>query len=124
MTRDHGRIFFFTAKGSASFLLNDANLVGRKAEQIHQRLMNVVGALERARDRYTVLNAGGRNHPVWLDVDVFLRACRVLILNDVCSVRPNAVNIAFVHQIAFEDVVLTPDDNVLLQSFIDVEHGG
>ena len=34
MTRNHGRILFFAAKGAAGFLLNDAHFLSRKAEQI------------------------------------------------------------------------------------------
>ena len=43
---DHRRVLFFAAKRTACFLLDDANLVSGKAEQVDQRFVNVIRALE------------------------------------------------------------------------------
>ena len=55
---------------------------------------------------------------------MFLSAGRVFAVHNVSSFRPNAIYVALVHQVAFEDVVFAPNDDVLPQRFVNVEYGG
>src|ERR1700676_3548745 len=124
MGRDHGGIFFFTSERASGFHLHHADLLFRKAAQDHQRFMNVVWTLQGTPDRDAVLLAEGRNYSIVFDIQLLLRAGEIVTLDDECGFLPYVIDVAFFHQIGFENIVITPDDRgMLFALFYGVNRG-
>ncbi len=119
MARDHGRVLFFSAECAARLHLHDANLVLGKAAQRHQRLVNVVRALQRTPDGDSIFRIERGDDAVVFDVQLLLRAGEVLALDDVRRFFPDGVYVPLLNQIALEGVVGAPDDCGSLLAFFD-----
>ena len=107
---DHRRIFFLSAEASAGFHLNDANFLRRQAEQRDQRLVHVVRALHRTPHGDAVLQIGYRDRAVIFDVELFLRAGFVLSFDDDVGFGEAPVDVALVHEVRLENIVVAPDN--------------
>ena len=81
-----------------------------KIKQLYERFVNVVRTLHRTPHRYAVSRISDRDRAVVLDVELLLRACFVFTFDNEIRVGPGFVNIAFINEKLFEDVVFTPDD--------------
>ncbi len=72
--------------------------------------MYIVRTLHRSPDSYAVCRICQGDRAIVLNVELFLRAGFVLACDDEIGFRPRVVNVAFVDEKLFEDVVVTPDD--------------
>ncbi len=72
--------------------------------------MNIVRTLHRTPYRYTVVGVRYGNRSVILNVKLLLRAGFVFAFDDEVSFGPNIVDIAFVDEKLFEDIVVAPND--------------
>ncbi len=72
--------------------------------------MNVVRTLHRAPNSHAVARIRDCDRAVVLDVELLLRAGFVFTFDDEIGVGPRLVNVAFIDQKLFEDVVFAPDD--------------
>jgi hypothetical protein len=122
--RDHGRVFFLSSERASGFHLHNANLVFGKAAQRHQRLMNVVRALQRAPHSNSIFGVERRDRSVIFDVQLLLRAGKVLALDDVRRFLPDGVHVTLFNQEGLESIVAAPDDCGLLLAFFHGVHGG
>src|SRR5262249_27300577 len=82
------------------------------------------GALQRSPNRDPVRGIKGCDHPVVLDIELFLRTRGVLALDDQSRVFPNAVDVALRDQVGLKDVVRSPDDLGAPLTFINGEQRG
>ncbi len=83
--------------------------------------MNVVRTLHRTPHRYAVSRISDGDCTVVLDVELLLRACFVFTFDNQVRVGPGVVNIPFIDQKLFEDVVLTPDDRFFRERIFEGE---
>ena len=81
-----------------------------KSKQFHERFVNVVRTLHRTPNGYAVIGICDRDRAVVLDVELLLRAGFVFTFDDEIRVGPGVVDVAFIDQKLFEDVVFAPDD--------------
>ena len=70
--------------------------------------MDIIRTLQRSPDGDALLGIEGRDHSVVFDVELFLRAGRVLAFYDVIGFFPHGVDVAFFNQVGFENVVRRP----------------
>src|SRR6202162_5478087 len=78
---DHRGVLFLAAEAAPRLRLDDADLLGRKAEQHAERLVDVIRALERAVDRHAAVLRHG-DGAVGLDIELLLEADTVLAFDD------------------------------------------
>ena len=120
MARDDGGIIFFAAECASGLHLHDANFVLRQSAQRHQRLMNVIRALQRTPDRDALHRIEGGDDAVILDIKLFLRSGGVFAFDDVVGFRPDAFDIALCDQKCLERVVGSPNQ---LRAALALFHG-
>src|SRR5271165_2002448 len=108
MAGDYRRVFFLAAEASAGFRLNDSNLVGWQPKQLQQRFVDVIRALHGAPNRYAVRGIGDGDRAVGFDIELLLSASGILAFDDMSRGGPRLLNIAFLDQERFENVVLAP----------------
>ena len=119
---DHVRVFLLAAETAARRGLDDPDLVGWQREEGPEGRLDVVRALEGARDdeRAVVLEPG--RHPVVLDVGLLLMRDEVLALDDCIGRLQRPLHVAPFDRDAFLDVVFPVDDYRCLQGFLHREH--
>jgi hypothetical protein len=78
---DDRRVVLLAPETAARLGLDDPDPVGRKTQQADERLVHVVGALERPVHRDAAVGRN-RDHPLRLEVDVLLASGPVLALDD------------------------------------------
>ena len=122
--RDHRGIFFLAAESAAGLRLNHANFFRRQIEQWHERLVHVVGTLQRSPDRHAVRGICRRDHALVFDVELFLRAGPILAFDDDVRLRPCGVHVAFFHVIRLEDVVLSKNNGAFRDGILDRKNRG
>ena len=121
MAGEDGGIIFLATERAAGFSLDDAHLVFRQVEDAAQCFENVVGALQRTPHRDSVLCAVLGNDALVLDIQVFLRAGAIFTFNDVRSMSPCGIRIAFFQQKTLEQIVRAPHDQVLPLTLLNGE---
>src|SRR6266478_467134 len=124
VTRDHRWILFLATKTAAGLCLHNTNTLFRQTKQARQRLVNVVRALQRAPNGDAIGSARLRDHPLRLDVELFLSAGFVLARDNEVSLAPDLIDIAFFHEERFENVVLSPDYLLARKRILDREYFG
>ena len=124
MRGNHRGIFFLAAKAAAGFHLYDANAVFWEAKECGECLMNVIGALQRAPDRDTVIRIGACDHSLGLDVELFLRPGFVGALDDEIGGRPSGVHVSLLDLKRLEQVVAAPDGVFACERIIEGENSG
>ena len=116
---DHRGIFFLAAESASGFRLDHAHPIFGQAEQRDQRLVDVVGALQRAPDGDAVGVVDLRDHALGLDVELLLRAGLIFAFDDEIGGGPHLVHVAFFHVEGFEDVVRAPDDFLAREGILE-----
>ena len=117
--RDHGRVFFFSAKRSASLHLHDAHFFFGQREKSHQRLVHVVRALQGTPNGDAILRVECRDHTIVFNIALFLRASEILALDDVRRFFPNAIRVTFFHEKILKRIVGAPDDRRFVLTLFD-----
>ena len=72
--------------------------------------MHVIGTLQRAPHRDPLRRIERRDHSVIFDVELLLRAGRILAFDDEVGLVPNTVDVAFLDQVCLEHVVRAPNN--------------
>src|SRR5262245_38237355 len=110
MPGDDRWVLLFAAESATGLHLHDPDALGGQSEECGQRLVDVVRALHRAPDGHAVSRTCGREHPVRLDVELFLSASLVLAVHDNGVAGERRIDIAARYKVLLEDVVGAPDD--------------
>src|ERR1700730_10269023 len=74
MRGEHRWVLFLAAKRAARFHLHHTYTVFRQATQFHERLMYIVGALQRTPHGDSLVRIESRDHSIVFDVQLLLRA--------------------------------------------------
>ena len=104
VARQQRRILFLPAEAAPGLGLHDPHLLGRQPQRNGQRAMHVIGTLQRPVDRHTRPprppverpEPRHRDHPVGLDVELFLMPGAILAVDHHGRVRPAARQVALV----------------------------
>ena len=115
---DHRGVFFLPAKAATGFSLNHAHLFFRPAKQLDQGLMHIIRTLHRSPDRHAIFWISNRNRPVVFNIELLLRAGFIFAFDNEVCLCPRIVDVAFINQEFFEDVVFAPDDFFLRQRIL------
>ena len=86
-----------------------------------QRLVHVVGALQRTPHGNAALGAPLGDDAVVLNVEMLLRAGAVFAFDNVRGRCPHGIDVALFEQEALEQIVRAPDDLILALAFFDGE---
>jgi hypothetical protein len=119
---DHRGVLLLAAEASARHGLGDPHLVRRQPEDAGERLVHVVGALERAAHEDPALRRALGDHAVVLDVELLLVAAAVLALDDPVGGGKAGVEIAARDRDLLEDVVAPVEQRLLRQRLLHREH--
>ena len=95
VARQHRRVFFLAAEAAAGFRLHHPDAIGRQLQQHDQRLVHVVGTLQRSVDRHLAV-AGHRDHAVGLDVELLLMGGAIFAFDHEISIPKPQIDIALV----------------------------
>ena len=119
---DHGGILLLAAEASARHGLRDPHLLGRQAEDARERLVHVVGTLERAAHEDAVVLRALRDHAVVLDVELLLVPAAVLALDHAVGGGEAGIEIAARDRDLLEDVVVAVEPHPGGKRFLHREH--
>ena len=120
---DHRRVLLLAAEPAPGLVLDDARVLGRHVEELHERFLHVVRALQRTADRDAAPRVELADDPVGLDVQLLLRAREVLALEHEHVVAGGGgVHVALADPVLLEDVVGAPDDRGLRERVLDRHH--
>ena len=97
-----GRVVLLAAEPAARFRLDHAHLVSGEGQELAERLVHVVRALQRAVERDAALARHGQ-HAVRLDVEMFLVAGPVLALDDPIGTPESLVERALLYAHVLEN---------------------
>ena len=125
--RDHVRIVFLAPEAASGHRLSNPNGVIPKLEEMGERLVDVVGTLQRAHD-VDALEGGSRvqgwrgDDPVGFDVGVLLMAGRVLAFDDHVRLGEPLVDVPVGDLALGKDVQAAVRPRVARERFIQVQN--
>ena len=119
---DHRRIFLLAAEAAPRDGLHDPHLGIRQRKRARQRLVHVVGTLQRSPHRKAAVSGALRQHAVVLDVQLLLVAAAVLALDDHVGAGKPGVEITARDRDRLHHVVVAVDDRLLRERLLDSEH--
>ena len=102
---DHRRVLLLAAEAAARLGLHDHRLLGRQPQRPPERLVDVVGALQRAVDGDPAVRPWHADHGLVLDVELLLVTDSVLAFDDQVGRREAGVDVA-VEQVEMGELLL------------------
>ncbi len=111
------------SKSADGLGLDHANFILREGKQLHQRLVNVIGALQGTPHCDSTFVVEARNYAVVFDVQLFLGPGRIFTFDNVVGLGPDSIYIAFFNQKAFERIVGAPNDLRLALALLNRKDG-